>query len=140
MNLEAAREILTQHARSRTNGVFPVDANRTAKLTNPICGDHVELRIFSDGISVVASGHRARACAICSASASLLSQEIRGKPVARAFEMAEAFENSLLAPAGDPWPAILEGLKCFTHLRTNPSRRACALLPWIALRKALVLE
>ena len=140
MKLDLAREILTHHARSRTNGIFPEGANRTAKLTNPICGDHVELRLFCEGESIVGAGHRARACAICSASASLLSQEIQGKPLARAFEMATAFENSLLSQATDPWPEILEGLKCFTHLRTNPTRRACALLPWIALRKALTLE
>lgn len=136
MNLEIAREILTAHAKSRKNGIFPSGADQIAKLTNPICGDHVEIRFRIEEGLVKEAGHIAKACAICCASASLLCEWLRDRSFAQIISCSEDFERTL--GESEPWPGNLEDFSCFVHLRTNPARRACALLPWIAMRSALV--
>lgn len=137
MNLEAARAELIEHSQSKRNGQFPVNFTHTGKLTNPICGDHVELKFQAKDRQILEAGFSAQACAICSASASLLCQSVQGLSVESSLAMAEKFEEALLTPAEADWPAALSSLSSFQHLRVNPSRRGCALLPWIALRSAL---
>lgn len=137
MNLEAARSTLMEHSRSSKNGIFPEIVNFEAKLTNPLCGDHVELKIHSDGDTIHDVGFKTRACAICSASASILSQEVKGLKVEHVILMGRTFEKSVVEKEEAPWPLILKGLESFSHLRVNPSRRMCALLPWVVLKNAL---
>jgi nitrogen fixation NifU-like protein len=137
MDLESAREILLRHSKSKTNGVFPIQANRSAKMTNPICGDHVEFQIYFENDILVEIGHKAKACAICSASASLLSELLKGSTSSEVFQKAEMFEVEILSADEKPWPEALRPLICFEHLRINPSRRMCALLPWVAIKSAL---
>lgn len=137
MNLEVAREVLLQHSKSTRNGQFPEAFTHSGKMTNPICGDHVELKFNIVDNHVVQVGYAAKACAICSASASLLCQEVQGKSYAATLALAQEFENELLLGPEKEWPRNLQGLHSFEHLKINPSRKACALLPWIALRSAL---
>lgn len=137
MNQETARTILLEHSRSPKNGSFPVEVTFTSKLTNPLCGDFVELRIFSDEEKILDVGFKAVACAICSASSSLLCQELKGMTLTESLELFNSFESILLAPSSRAWPKNLENFLCFEHLRINPARKACALLPWVALKSAL---
>lgn len=137
MNLTEAREILTQHSKSKKNGLFPPHYTHEHQLTNPICGDHVQLRFEVGEGMIRAAGFKAKACAICTASSSLLCEEVQGKRAEVAVDLSHSFERAVVAKAEDAWPEILSSLSSFNHLRVNPSRRTCALLPWIALRTAL---
>ena len=140
MDLELARRTLLHHARSKQNGKFPDPAASSATRTNPICGDLVEVRLDVRGPRIEAAGFRAEACAICQAAASLLCEVVRGQTVAAARTLANAFEAEITAPADAPWPSELAAVECFEHLRVNPVRRACAMLPWVALRAALPMD
>jgi nitrogen fixation NifU-like protein len=86
---------------------------------NPLCGDRVrlELRVV-DGV-VVAAAFTANACAVCTASASLLTEQLHDAPVARARELSDAEH---IAALGGTIPA---------------GRLACATLPLKAMREAL---
>ena len=137
MNTDQARTILLEHARSNRNGVFPARWDFKASLTNPLCGDHVELQIESHNQEISFIGHKARACAVCSASASLLCQETTGLTHAQALGLGDLLESTLLGPIDSAWPTDLQKLACFEHLKVNTARKMCALLPWLALRKAL---
>lgn len=137
MNLEESRRLLLQHSRSKKNGQFPAAANYEARLVNPICGDAVCLKLQVDQQQVKAIGFSADACAICSASASLLCEQVAGNSVEAAVEWAKDFESALLQPVDSAWPDKLLGLRCFEHLRVNPTRKACALLPFTVLRSML---
>lgn len=137
MNLEEARSILIDHSRSHRNGHFPELPTHFAKITNPICGDLVELKIQAvDGV-VFEAGFKSAGCAISMASTSLLCQEMKGKALTELAELAQMFEGTLLASQNLPWPQRLKNFDCFEHLRVNPARKACALLSWIALKSAL---
>lgn len=138
MNQEEARKILIEHSRAVKNGSFPESFTHDSKITNPICGDHVELKIACDQNQIKKIGFKAVACAICTASTSLLCKEVEGLTTDKAMELARTFEASVLEPQASAWPEELLALQCFEHLRVNPSRKACALLPWVALKKAFV--
>lgn len=137
MNSEAVRALLNEHARSPLNGELPPGAQFTGKLVNPVCGDSVELHLLADGETLTSVGFRAQGCAICSASASLLRKALTGRTFTAALECSLQFEAALLSPQEAAWPALLCDLICFEHLRVNHSRRMCALLPWVVLRKTL---
>lgn len=137
MNQELARTHLLSHARSDKNGIFPLEVSLEGKLTNPVCGDHVELKIHLVDETIKDIGHKANACAICSASASILCEEIRGKDVKTVLSLGKIFEQGLMEVKSHPWPQEINNLQCFEHIRVTPSRKMCALLPWVVLRVAL---
>ena len=137
MDLEKAREILMKHSRVPTNGLFPPIFTHEYKITNPLCGDQVELKINLSQDTINEIGFLAKACAICSASTSMMCEEVKGKNLEHAQKLSLDFEESVIAQQENPWPQGLENLKSFEHLRVNPTRKACALLPWIALRSLL---
>jgi nitrogen fixation NifU-like protein len=138
MDLEISRKVLLEHSRSKRNGQFPKDFTHEKKLTNPICGDHVHIQIQVKDMSICEIGYSAKACAICSASTSLMCEEVKDKNLDRVLGLSQDFESSILMVAGaagqEAWPSHLESLRSFEHLRVNPTRRGCALLPWVILR------
>jgi len=137
VNLEESRQILLQHSRSKKNGIFPPEANLEGKLVNPICGDAIHLKLQTQNQQILAGGFSAQACAICTASASVLCEALSGHSVESALELTKSFESALLESPDTTWPQALSALKCFEHLRVNPTRKACALLPFTALRSML---
>lgn len=137
MNEEEIREKLLEHARSEKNGIFPEDINHEAQKINPLCGDHVELRLkVQDGI-IQNIGFKAEACAICSASASVLSQEVGGEKVETVIGWIKLFENTIAQTEIGQWPSEIQFLCYFEHIKVTPSRKMCALLPWVVLKTAL---
>lgn len=140
MNQDAIREFLLDHSRSSLNGRFPSEAHFTAKMTNPLCGDHVELRILSRDSMISDIGFKAGACAICTASASVMTEFVKGKTFNHVLKLGDTLENTLTENMTTPWPAELNHFVSFEHLKVNPARRMCALLPWVVLRKALKMS
>jgi nitrogen fixation NifU-like protein len=136
VNLDQARTILSDHSRSKRNGIFPEKFSHEGKLTNPLCGDHVEIKILTDHGKIQDIGFKTVACAICSASTSLIASQVKGMQVEVVLEMGNIFERSILEREDMSWPVEILSYSCFEHLRVNPSRRMCALLPWVALKKA----
>jgi nitrogen fixation protein NifU and related proteins len=137
MDLETSRRMLLEHSRSKKNGEFPDDANLEGKLANPICGDTVYLKLHMQNHQIQQAGFAAEACAICTASASLLCDELVKVSILQTIPMVESFEAAVLAPPGEVWPETLNKFRCFEHLRKNPARKACALLPFVLLRSIL---
>lgn len=138
MNKDLIRDHLLEHSRSVRNGCFPKESDLRAKITNPLCGDHVELRLCSDGDIIQDIGFKASGCAICSASASILVQVSKNQKVQVALEWISLFEKTLADSSPTSWPFEIRALSCFEHIRVTPSRRMCALLPWVVLRSALL--
>jgi nitrogen fixation NifU-like protein len=137
MNLEVAREILLKHSRSSANGAFPSTFHFAAQMTNPLCGDHVEIRLRAEEQQILELGHKASACAIGSASASLVAEKLKGYTLDDVQNLTDLFINSISEAPDQPWPEALDDFRCFEHLRSNPSRRMCAALPWLVLKSAL---
>jgi len=137
MDLEKSRQVLLDRSRSKKNGEFPAHVTHEGELRNPICGDHVQLKLQIENGAIAAVGFKAEACAICSASVALLTDAIQYQPVQSTIEMTQSFEKSILEPLETSWPTTLEHFQAFEHLKINPSRKTCALLPFVALRSIL---
>lgn len=130
------QSLILEHASSPQNrGVLP-DATHQATLLNPSCGDTVVIyaRVVSDRIDAVT--FQGEGCAISMASASILTQVIRGKTLSEARSIIEDFtqlvsgqEVSQTQRLQDA--AILKGVAQF------PARIRCAQLAWKALEDAI---
>lgn len=138
MNLEELyQEIILDHSkRPRNFGALP-DATVTVKGDNPSCGDEVELGVKLTPEAIEAVKFTGHGCAICMASASLMTLKVKGKPRTEAGEMIHAFREMLVAPAQPEAPESFGDLQVFAAVRRFPQRVKCATLAWRALEQAL---
>lgn len=138
--------ILEHDARPRNLGELP-GATHEARLANPLCGDQVTLRLLvrgeGEGARIAAARFVGDSCALCRASASLLTLRVTadgGLPPSEALAAGAALRHAVMpgpaAPAPEDGPPLGE-LAALTGVRDVPSRRRCATLPWEALEQAL---
>jgi nitrogen fixation NifU-like protein len=130
------QEVILDHNRRPRNFRALPDANRSAEGHNPLCGDRVTvfLRVEEDrvqGISFQGSG-----CAISTASASLMTEALRGRTVAEAHALFNGFRH-LVTKGAEADPPDLGKLAVFSGVREFPIRVKCATLPWHTLEAAL---
>jgi nitrogen fixation NifU-like protein len=107
-----------------------------ATLDSPLCGDRITVEVRLAGGKVEALAHRVLGCVLCQAAASLLGRGAAGRTPAE-VELTRGALEALLGQgtpiAGEP----LDGFSVFAPVRAVPSRHACVLLPFDALRAAI---
>ncbi|MCY0877738.1 MAG: SUF system NifU family Fe-S cluster assembly protein [Firmicutes bacterium] len=135
MNLEELyRETILDHNQSPRNRRALAHPTQAAGLLNPTCGDQIHLELeVKDGI-VQDVGFDGHGCSISMASASMLTEAIKGKPVEDALALARHFKAFL---TGTPSPVPLGDLEALRGVSQFPSRVKCATLAHNALEKAL---
>ena len=131
------REILLDHNSKPRNFRRLEDANRSADGYNPLCGDKIELYLKVDGQVIADVGFQGSGCAISRASASMLTQSIKGQSVERAQQIFEAFHRMLTEPEVELDYDTLEDLESLAGVAEFPTRIKCAVLAWHTLRAAL---
>ena len=104
---------------------------------NPLCGDqlHLELRV-DDAQRIEAIGFTGEGCAIAMASASIMTEALKGRDVAEARALFQRFHHRLTAPEAGP-DAALGKLDVLGGVRDYPMRVKCATLAWHTLQAAL---
>ncbi len=135
------QELILDHNRKPRNCRKLTSPTRGAEGYNPLCGDRVTVEIALEGDVIRDVGFQGCGCAISRASASLMTADIKGKPVAEAEAAFARFRAMLTEnPAGgdDAAGAQLGKLAVFEGVREFPSRIKCATLPWHTLHAALV--
>ena len=136
---ELYQEVILDHNRRPRNYGALADANRSAKGHNPLCGDRLTLylRVAGDridGVSFEGSG-----CAISKASASLMTDAIKGHSVAEAGQLFDRFHDMVTTPIDQPIDEASVGkLAVLAGVREFPTRVKCASLAWHTLKAALV--
>jgi nitrogen fixation NifU-like protein len=132
--------ILDHNKRPRNTGV-PARANRHADGFNPLCGDRVRVHVLVDGDVVREIGFEGAGCAISTASASMMTEAVKGKTLAEAEALFRRFHDVVTGEiAAEPSPEDLDALgklAVFAGVREYPARVKCATLVWHALRSAL---
>ncbi len=113
------RDYILEHYRRPHNFGVLDDATATQEGANPLCGDRITLQLRVNGDQIAAVGFTGRGCAISQASASLLTDEIKGKPVDEAAAMKASDVLDLLG------------------IEISPARMKCALLSLETLQGAL---
>lgn len=133
------RDVVVDHNRRPRNFGKLAGANRTAEGTNPLCGDrlHLYLDVEDDLIRDVRfEGH---GCAISTASASLMSELIKGKRVAQVRDLFDDVHTMLTQHDAAP-AAGLGKLAALSGVREFPARVKCASLCWHTLNAALAQD
>jgi nitrogen fixation NifU-like protein len=139
------REIILDHYRSpRNRGELPVPPARHAEGHNPLCGD--EITVFLevqqvDGVDVVSDVKvSGQGCSISQSSASMMSQAVKGKPVADVRALVRKFKGMMsIELEGEPGDADvpLGDLEALQGVVKFPVRIKCATLAWNTLLQAL---
>ena len=130
------REVIVDHNRSPRNFRRLEDAPRRAEGYNPLCGDRLTLYMQVNGGVISDVAFEGSGCAISVASASLMTESLKGKTEAEAASLFEKF-HALLTDSGDEDDPALGKLTVLAGVRQYPSRIKCAILCWHAMRAAL---
>jgi nitrogen fixation NifU-like protein len=135
---ELYQTTILDHNKQPRNFRVPEGANRRADGHNPLCGDRVAVHLrLTDGV-VEDVGFQGAGCAISTASASLMTQAVKGKSTAEVQKLFDAFHELLTGAPNQEVEAERVGkLAVFTGVREYPVRVKCATLPWHTLRAAL---
>jgi len=135
------QEVILDHNRKPRNWGSIPDANHHADGHNPLCGDHIKLAVDVQDDRIASIAFEGHGCAICKASASMMTGAVKGKAVQDAEVMVEEF-RSMATGTLDPDTQAnhLGKLKIFAGVKDLPSRVKCAILPWHTLHAALHSE
>ena len=133
------QDVILDHSRHPRNRRPMPDADRQAQGYNPLCGDEVTVYLKLAGDDLADVSFTGRGCAICTATASIMTETTRGNKQAAALAMFEKFHD-LLTHAGTEPTEELGELAALTGVRRFPMRVKCATLPWHTLRAALLSE
>jgi nitrogen fixation NifU-like protein len=128
--------ILDHHKRPRNFGPLH-EANRRAEGRNPLCGDHLSVHVDVEGGVIKDVRFEGAGCAISRASASLMTDAVKGKKVEEAERMFEEFHQMVTSGVEDAVEESLGKLAVFCGVREYPSRVKCASLAWHTLHAAL---
>lgn len=135
---ELYQQVILDHNRAPQNFRALPDADRTAEGDNPLCGDRIQVFLKLEGDTIADVAFQGSGCAISQASASLMTTAVKGKTIAEAGRLFQAFHGMLTgaaAPAEDQ--RGLGKLLAFAGVREFPARVKCANLAWHTLRAAL---
>jgi nitrogen fixation protein NifU and related proteins len=133
------QEVILDHSRRPRNFGEPAGANRRAEGYNPLCGDRETVYVrLEDGV-LKDVGFRGAGCAISTASASMMTESLKGKTREQAEALFERFHDLITGTNGG---AAAKGtdlgkLTVFSGVREFPVRVKCATLPWHTMKAAL---
>jgi nitrogen fixation NifU-like protein len=128
--------ILDHYRRPRNKGTLE-NADASVEMKNPLCGDEIELQVAFDGEGVRDLKFSGRGCSISLASASMMTQLVKGKSSGEIDGIRNKFRDLMLGNLADANDAQLGSLRALAGVARFPARVRCALLAWNALESAL---
>ncbi|MCH8191062.1 MAG: SUF system NifU family Fe-S cluster assembly protein [Chloroflexi bacterium] len=135
---ELYQEIVLDHNSRPRNFKEIEDADRVVEGFNPLCGDKIMLYVKFEGDTIADIGFQGTGCAISRASASLMTQQVKGGTVAQAEKLFDRFHEMVTGTVdGDLDFEDLGDLEVMAGVSNFPSRVKCATLSWHSLRSAL---
>ena len=131
------QEVIVDHNRSPRNFRVITDADKTMEGFNPLCGDKLKLYIKIDGQNISDIAFDGTGCAISVASASLMTDAMKGKSIDEAETLFNNF-HSLITTENEIDSDRLGKLAVLAGVKGFPARVKCASLCWHTLRSALI--
>jgi nitrogen fixation NifU-like protein len=128
------RDVIVDHSKHPRN-LRTLEAGRKSEGRNPLCGDRLMVYVQIDDGVIRDVSFEGLGCAIATASASLMTENVKGKTVAEADALVERVQRMVTASAGAPVDD-LGALSALAGVRLFPVRVKCATLPWHAFRAA----
>jgi nitrogen fixation NifU-like protein len=133
---EVYRRRLLEHSRAPHNRRRIDDADRTATGFNPLCGDKISVYLKLQGDNIETATFEGTGCAICIASASMMTNALTGQTLADGKDMVHAVQ-SMFANKDELKQEALQDIRALEGVRNYPSRVKCALLAWTTTEAAL---
>jgi nitrogen fixation NifU-like protein len=131
------QEVILDHNRKPRNWGRLSDASHHAEGLNPLCGDHIWVTLKVNEGKVEQVGFEGQSCAICKASASMMSTNVKGKTVPEVEQLIAEFREMATGRLDVAHqPNHLGRLAVFAGVKDLPSRVKCAILPWHTLHAA----
>ncbi|HEV2325868.1 MAG TPA: SUF system NifU family Fe-S cluster assembly protein [Terracidiphilus sp.] len=135
---ELYQEIILEHSKAPRNFRRPAGTNHSAEGYNPLCGDHFTVFLDMEGDAIRDVGFQGSGCAISKASASMMTQTLKGKTRAEAERLFEQFHGLVTGePSSSTDGSELGKLAVFSGVSKYPARVKCATLAWHALQSAI---
>lgn len=129
--------ILDHHKKPRNFGKL-TSANRESEGYNPLCGDRITIYLMVEDNTIKEVAWEGSGCAICTASASVMTEVLKGKTLEAAEELFGKFHDLVTGdPCETPEVEGLGKLAVFFGVREFPVRVKCATLPWHTLQAAM---
>jgi nitrogen fixation protein NifU and related proteins len=132
---ELYQQVILDHSRKPRNFRVLPEANRSAEGNNPLCGDHYTVFLKLENGVIQDLSFQGSGCAISKASASMMTDRLRGRTVAEAEKLFAQYQ--LMVTTGPTDEAVMGKLCAFAGVRNFPMRVKCAILPWHAMLAGL---
>jgi len=130
------QEVILEHSKVPRNYREMSEADHKAEGFNPLCGDRFTVYLHMDGEAIRDISFQGSGCAISKASASMMTQTLKGKTRADAEKLFGKFHD-LVTGQGRPSEAEMGKLAVFSGVSEFPARVKCATLAWHTLQAAL---
>ena len=133
------QEVLLEHKKHPRNCGRLQCPHRCAAGHNPLCGDSISVQLAQSGDVLTDIAFEGQGCAICIASASLMTEAVKGRSLAEAKQLSASMRDLLTreSPLAEAEQAGLGKLAALHGVRRFPSRIKCAMLGWCALDECL---
>ncbi|MFN2637336.1 MAG: Fe-S cluster assembly sulfur transfer protein SufU [Gemmatimonadaceae bacterium] len=128
--------ILDHYRRPRNKGALE-NPDARVEMKNPLCGDEIELQVAFDGTNLRDLKFSGRGCSISQASASMMTQLVKGKSAAEIDAIRTRFRDLMLGDATAATDERIGSLRALSGVSRFPARVKCALLAWNALETAI---
>ena len=132
---ELYQDVILEHSKAPRNYRELPQANHKAEGYNPLCGDHFTIYLNLDGDKIQDVSFQGSGCAISKASASMMTQSVKGKSKEEAVKLFENFHELVTGHGGEQ--DALGKLAVFSGVSEFPVRVKCATLAWHTLQAAL---
>jgi len=133
------QEVILDHNRRPRNFHAIAGASHKAEGYNPLCGDRLTLYLNVDGGVITEAAFEGAGCAISKASASMMTETLKGKTVAEADALFQRFHRMVTTPPDQPVEDMGK-LSSLAGVREFPIRVKCASLAWHTFKAALANE
>ena len=130
------QEVILDHNKKPRNYGTIEHASHHAQGHNPLCGDHISLTLNLNGGNIASIAFEGESCAICKASASMMTAAVKGKARNEAELLIQEFRDMVTGKLDLNSPHHIGRLTVFAGVSEQPMRVKCAILPWHTLLAA----
>src|SRR5438128_3879371 len=135
---DLSREIILDHYQNPRNHGRLANPTLANRGHNPLCGDEIELSVAIEDDSIREIAFTGRGCSISQASASMMTERVKGHALTEAEEVVQQFTRQM-ADRKPPPAELNDELDALQGVKKYPARVKCALLPWTTLRETVDL-
>lgn len=129
------QEVILDHYRSPRNKRAVEHTTHSITMNNPLCGDVIDLLLTVRGGRITDVGFEGKGCSISQASASMMTERLKGRSVDEALELNDTFVRMLHGDEEAATDADLGDLRALAGVAKFPVRVKCALLAWNCLQE-----